>query len=410
MLAVLTFSETDFLITASIDGIVKFWVKAEKGIEFVKAFKSHAGPVGRLATTKDGLYLATIAVPSAKDGTLKLYDVVNFDMYQSVPVSFTPLALAWCSFKAFLSANIILSSAENTNVFVIDSKSGSLLHTICLGSLHCSPIELLEFNPKFDAMLSSDIKHGVSFWGIDLNYNPAISANSLFATKSQTDFGVFDKKQSHILSITFSPDYGRFVIMDSKRQIRIFCSKSCRITHQFDESLESASRLRDLAFKRKDNPNPQILPYLVEQSDFDKRLCLEKDIDGQVGLALAIQDHSTLNSLRRNCVFNATGTLLLFPTLFGIKVVHLESSSLLSVIGMEDAGACRYSCVALFQGTCSKYSNTNSIKKALPSTDMLASDNPVLKDMFLPPDPVLFATMYRKSRFVLLSTRPPVKL
>lgn len=34
-------TKTDFVITASIDGHVKFWKKMEEGIEFVKHFRSH---------------------------------------------------------------------------------------------------------------------------------------------------------------------------------------------------------------------------------------------------------------------------------------------------------------------------------------------------------------------------------
>lgn len=34
---------TDFIITASCDGHIKFWKKMESGIEFVKHFRSHLG-------------------------------------------------------------------------------------------------------------------------------------------------------------------------------------------------------------------------------------------------------------------------------------------------------------------------------------------------------------------------------
>lgn len=34
---------TEFLITASCDGHIKFWKKQEEGIEFVKHFKVHLG-------------------------------------------------------------------------------------------------------------------------------------------------------------------------------------------------------------------------------------------------------------------------------------------------------------------------------------------------------------------------------
>lgn len=36
-------SKTDFIITASVDGHVKFWKKQPLGIEFVKHFLSHTG-------------------------------------------------------------------------------------------------------------------------------------------------------------------------------------------------------------------------------------------------------------------------------------------------------------------------------------------------------------------------------
>lgn len=36
---------TDFLVTSSVDGYVKFWKKVSNGIEFVKEFKSHDGEI-----------------------------------------------------------------------------------------------------------------------------------------------------------------------------------------------------------------------------------------------------------------------------------------------------------------------------------------------------------------------------
>ena len=42
---------TDYYITASKDGFVKFWKKNDSGIEFVKVFKTHLGmPVLVLVT------------------------------------------------------------------------------------------------------------------------------------------------------------------------------------------------------------------------------------------------------------------------------------------------------------------------------------------------------------------------
>jgi peptidylprolyl isomerase domain and WD repeat-containing protein 1 len=61
-------------MTASMDGCVKFWKKTKGGIEFVKTFKSHLGPIIKMDASPDGLLLATIS----KDTTMKIYDIVNF--------------------------------------------------------------------------------------------------------------------------------------------------------------------------------------------------------------------------------------------------------------------------------------------------------------------------------------------
>jgi hypothetical protein len=36
---------TDFIITGSVDGHLKFWKKQETGIEFVKHYRAHLGAV-----------------------------------------------------------------------------------------------------------------------------------------------------------------------------------------------------------------------------------------------------------------------------------------------------------------------------------------------------------------------------
>lgn len=37
------FCRTEFLITASCDGHIKFWKRNDEGVEFVKHFKAHMG-------------------------------------------------------------------------------------------------------------------------------------------------------------------------------------------------------------------------------------------------------------------------------------------------------------------------------------------------------------------------------
>ena len=52
---------TDFLITASADGHLKFWKKQPRGVEFAKHFRAHLGPVTALAVSDDGALCASIS-------------------------------------------------------------------------------------------------------------------------------------------------------------------------------------------------------------------------------------------------------------------------------------------------------------------------------------------------------------
>ncbi len=69
---------TGFLVTASIDGHVKFWKKVGTGIEFVKHFRAHANTILSVDVSHDGLRM----VSSGTDSALKFFDVVSFDMVQ----------------------------------------------------------------------------------------------------------------------------------------------------------------------------------------------------------------------------------------------------------------------------------------------------------------------------------------
>lgn len=65
---------TDFLITSSVDGVVKFWKKMAVGIEFVKEFRAHMGEITSTSVSADGRSFAT----AGTDRTVKIFDVITF--------------------------------------------------------------------------------------------------------------------------------------------------------------------------------------------------------------------------------------------------------------------------------------------------------------------------------------------
>ena len=65
---------TDFVITSSVDGVVKFWKKMADGIEFVKEFRAHPGEINSTTVSADGRSFAT----AGGDKTVKIFDVITF--------------------------------------------------------------------------------------------------------------------------------------------------------------------------------------------------------------------------------------------------------------------------------------------------------------------------------------------
>ena len=82
-------SKTDFLVTGSCDGHVKFWKKQQLGIEFVKHFRAHLGPIVDLDVDSTGSLLVTVST----DKKAKIFDVVNFDMINMISLRKTRIKI-----------------------------------------------------------------------------------------------------------------------------------------------------------------------------------------------------------------------------------------------------------------------------------------------------------------------------
>ena len=82
---------TDFVITVSQDGHIKFWKKMEVGVEFVKHFRAHMGVINDAAFNATGALLATCG----DDKAVKVFDVVNFDMINILKLDYVPSCCAW---------------------------------------------------------------------------------------------------------------------------------------------------------------------------------------------------------------------------------------------------------------------------------------------------------------------------
>jgi peptidylprolyl isomerase domain and WD repeat-containing protein 1 len=79
--------ESEFIITCSVDGHIKFWRKTFKLVDFVKHFKAHRGPISGLSVNQD---MSLVCSAGSTDHSLKLYDLKSTDLINILKVPFEP--------------------------------------------------------------------------------------------------------------------------------------------------------------------------------------------------------------------------------------------------------------------------------------------------------------------------------
>ena len=91
----------------SVDGYLKFWKKVQGGIEFVKTYRAHLSKITGCSLSSNETRLATVSGP---DQSVKIFDVVNFDLMHMVKLKFVPDCCEFIQKKSSFSA--VLAVAE----------------------------------------------------------------------------------------------------------------------------------------------------------------------------------------------------------------------------------------------------------------------------------------------------------
>ena len=143
---------TEFLITSSIDGVVKFWKKIAQGIEFVKEFKAHNGEIKAVSVSNDGRSFATIG----EDETVKIFDVITFDLLSMISLKYAPNCVCWVHRKGASLPLLAVSEKSKPLIHIYDGRGENEepIHTI--KGLHRKPVHLMAFNEAYDCVVSAD--------------------------------------------------------------------------------------------------------------------------------------------------------------------------------------------------------------------------------------------------------------
>lgn len=358
--------KNDFLITSSVDGAIKFWKKKPNCIEFVKHFRSHSACIQCIAVNSCGTLFASIAL----DKSMKIFDVINFDMINMIKFDFTPSQCEWIHTDQDPIAAIAVSSNDTPDVFIYDCKGdGSPIKV--LNKLHIAPITLIRFNCAFSTIVSIDRNSMIEYWSSPRFDYKFPYERIEFNSKLDTDLYEFAKNSIIVHDIAFDFDGTHFGTLSNDRKVRILKFTTGKIIKIFDEGLQHLSTIQ---------PSKQILPNM----EFSRRIAIEKELEKSEAFSY------------QRLIFDKSGQFIMYPTMLGIKLVNWKLNKVIKMFGKSEN--LRPLCIALYQGIPNK-------TEGVMTLEMRASDNPNINNFLN--DPCIFCTAFKKNRFYIFSKRDP---
>ncbi|KAF2769238.1 hypothetical protein EJ03DRAFT_97422 [Teratosphaeria nubilosa] len=360
---------TDFLITSSVDGYVKFWKKTAGGIQFVKEYKAHEGEVRSVSVSTDGRSYVT----AGRDDTVKIFDILTFDLLAMLEIE-SVKTVCWVHGHGSSCPMLATSTEADGNISIYDGRgeNQTALHTI---RLHRKPVHLMAYNAEYDCVVSADEGGMVEYWQPS---SPFEKPSNVFEIKSATNLFDFKKAKSVPSSITVSPSGHQFATYSfPDRKVRVFDFASGKLYRTYDESIATITEMQQ-AGTLSSEP--------LEAVDFGRRIAVEREIE----------QHEVAKS-ELNVIFDESGHFVLYGSVLGVKVINTLTNRIVKLYGREEPF--RPLNLALFQG--------QPDKKDLVTVQMAASDNPLLAEAEAR-DAMLVATGSGKVRFYMFTNETNV--
>jgi peptidylprolyl isomerase domain and WD repeat-containing protein 1 len=352
-------SPSDFVITTSVDGRVKFWKKAASGIEFAKEYSAHEGQILDSAVSTDGALFATSG--DAEDKTIKLFDVVNVDLLAIFILDEPAQRLCWVHRSG---ASPLLAAAVGKTIHIYDGRGDDSKPIHSVTSVHRGDVTAMVYNSAYDCVVSADASGMVEYWQPGGSYE---KPDNVFSMKAKTNLFDFKKAKTIPTTLAVTPSGHQLATMSfPDRKIRLFDFASAKLIRSYDESTETLTTMQQAGTGA----------VKLESVEFGRRMATEQALE------------SSSVRFRANLIFDESGNFLLYGALHGIKVVNTLTNRVMRIYGKDEPF--RALNLALYQGA--------PQKKELTTIAMAASANPLLEES-QERDPILFATGYGKVRF-----------
>ncbi|EEQ86813.2 hypothetical protein RJZ56_005611 [Blastomyces dermatitidis] len=360
---------TDFLITSSIDGVVKFWKKMPVGVEFVKEFRAHIGELKGASVSLDGRSFATVGV----DKTVKIFDVITFDLLAVITLDYVPRCVCWVHKRGASLPLLAVSCDSSSGIMIYDGRGENPQPIHTLTSIHRFPVVAMAFNDAYDCVISADETGMVEYWRPHTSYE---KPDNVFELKSSTNLFVFKKSKSVPSSITISPSGHQFATFSfPDRQVRVFDFPTGKLYRSYDESITTLTEMQQAGTAL----------YKLEEIEFGRRIAIEKGLENPA------------TAPKINVIFDESGHFVMYGSIMGIKCINTFTNRVVRVFGKDEPF--RALNLAIYQG--------QPQKKGVVTVSMAASANPLLQEAE-ERDPMLASTGFAKVRFYLFTNETEV--
>ncbi|KAJ1607907.1 cyclin [Cryptosporidium canis] len=403
-------SRTGFAVTASQDGVVKFWrLRSEREIqrerdaqtkesaspvvtslEFVKGYQAHVGEISDISISSCEGYMSSI---SEREKNIKLYSISDFDMISiiGIPINPSRCVLISSSYRGgapgssglarshgqvstkhtgipsggLIYPQIAVSELGSGHIYVYSIRGDSLLRSDDLESdhegfprysNHKAPITCMRFLPRLGVVVSGDISGGLEFWDPWTLALPKGGAQHgdghriLFEYKIETDLFELQKSKCHAASMAVSPDERFLAIRSSDHKIRLFSVQTGRCIRTLNEDVSAYNGIQS---------DPDYVHLHIDRLDFGARSAVETEV----------QSLAECYSMQ-NLVFDETCQFLIYSSMIGICVLDVQSGRRILAIGKHETGK-RFLSLALLQihrGGASYSQGTNHVDSIIISS------------------------------------------
>jgi len=403
-----------YVMTASQDGIVKFWKRLEIGssdehqqqqpcLEFVKSFTAHTQAVQALAVDPEGDTLCSVGA----DGLLKFYDISTFDATTMIRTQ-KSLGTSCCFLR---DSTVAVSAADSGNLYIYSQQESLLLQTL---TLHGSNVvTTMAYNQRHHCVVSTDCKGIIEVWDVSTTTTTPEDNESTFALggavtssrngveyDSKMDTQLYDlvKKKTFGIALAITKDGSHFAIYAADHKIRVYNHATGTIVVTYDER----SKVYDKIFSSP--------PFNLDSIDYGKRAATEREMEQESTIftsGLPLKNNEGPPQ-RLSIGFDPSGQYLLIPTLVGIKVIEWRRNKLVRLIGQADASQFRFTDFVLCHGDAKVNRQMQLARTASTRTSAQVEKEEEEADNKVS-DALLVAVAYQQRRLYVFSQMDPVE-